>query len=89
LDLFALAAAYAHGIAKNHPFVDGNKRAAFVVARVFLGMNDVAFNPPETEAVVMVEALAGGELAQAEFVEWLRKHSTVRKRGKKQRNGTR
>lgn len=81
-DLFVLAAAYAHGIVKNHPFVDGNKRAAFVIARVFLGMNDVAFDPEEAEAVVMVEALASGELSQAEFVEWLRKNSTTTKRRK-------
>lgn len=79
-DLFVLAGAYAHGLAKNHPFVDGNKRVAFAVARVFLGMNGIEFNPPETEAVVMVEGLASGELDQAEFVEWLRKHSTEPKR---------
>ena len=82
-ELFALAAAYAHGIVRNHPFVDGNKRAAFVVARVFLGLNDVAFDPPDAEAVVMVEALASGELGQAEFADWLRKHSAVRKSRKK------
>jgi death-on-curing protein len=75
-DLFEPAGAYAHGIVKNHPFLDGNKRMAFVVARVFLGMNDVAFDPPDAEAVVMVEGLASGELSQAEFVGWLRKHST-------------
>lgn len=70
-----LAAAYAHGIAKNHPFVDGNKRVAFVVARVFLGINGVATDPPEAETVVMVEGLAAGRVAQDEFASWLRKHS--------------
>jgi death on curing protein len=74
-DLFVLAAAYAHGIAKNHPFVDGNKRVAFVIARVFLGMNEVAFNPPDAEAVVMVEGLAGGHVSEDEFAAWLGKHS--------------
>lgn len=74
-DLSVLAGAYAHGIAKNHPFADGNKRVAFVVARVFLGMNGVTFNPPEAEAVVMVEGLAGGEVSQEDFVRWVRKHS--------------
>jgi death-on-curing protein len=74
-DLHALAAAYAHGIVKNHPFVDGNKRSAFVVARVFLGLNDVTFDPPEEEAVVMVEGLAAGEVNQGLFANWLRKHA--------------
>ncbi len=74
-DHFELAAAYAHGIVQNHPFVDGNKRAAFVIARVFLGINELAFDPPEEEAVVMVEGLAAGEVSQALFAEWLRKHT--------------
>jgi death-on-curing protein len=74
-DLVELAAAYAHGLVKNHPFVDGNKRMAFVVARVFLGLNGVAFDPPAAEAVVMVEGLASGYVAQADFAAWTRKHS--------------
>lgn len=74
-DLFVLAGAYAHDIAKNHPFVDGNKRVAFVLARVFLGLNGVRFDPPEAEAVVMVEGLAGSAVREADFVAWLRKHS--------------
>jgi death-on-curing protein len=73
-DLAGLAATYAHGIAKNHPFVDGNKRVAFVVARVFLGLNGVAFDPPEHEAVVMVEGLAAGDVPLAAFTKWVRKH---------------
>jgi death-on-curing protein len=79
-DLFVLAAAYAHGIAKNHPFIDGNKRVAFTMARVFLGINGVAFNPPDAEAVVVVEGLAGSAITQAEFAAWLRKHSRARRR---------
>ncbi|MFO1078439.1 MAG: type II toxin-antitoxin system death-on-curing family toxin [Planctomycetota bacterium] len=74
-DLWELAAAYANGIVRNHPFVDGNKRAAFVIARVFLGLNGVAFDPPEEEAVVMVEGLAAGGVTQDVFASWLRKHS--------------
>lgn len=74
-DLFALAAAYSFGIVKNHPFVDGNKRVAFVIARVFLGLNRIAFDPPEEEAVVMVEGLAAGAVTQDLFATWLRKHS--------------
>jgi len=79
-DLCVLAGAYAHGIAKNHPFVDGNTRVAFTVTRIFLGMNDVSFDPPEAEAVVAVEALASGDLTQAEFVAWVRKYAKVRKK---------
>jgi death-on-curing protein len=74
-DLQALAGAYAHGIIKNHPFVDGNKRVAFVLARVFLGLNGITFDPPEEEAVVMVEGLAAGEVTQDLFADWLRKYS--------------
>lgn len=69
-----LAGAYAHALAKNHPFVDGNKRVAFVVARIFLGMNGIAFDPPEAEAVVMVEGLASGAVTQAQFASWIEKH---------------
>ena len=79
-DLAVLAGTYAHGIVRNHPFVDGNKRVAFTVTRVFLGVNDVAFDPPETEAVVMLEGLASDDLALVEFVAWVRKHSTARPR---------
>lgn len=75
-DLCRLAGAYAHGIAKNHPFVDGNKRVAFVLTRVFLGLNGLRFNPPEAEAVVMVEGLASSQVSEADFVLWLQKHST-------------
>jgi len=74
-DLVVLSAVYAHGIAKNHPFVDGNRRSAFVVTRMFLGMNDVDFDPPEHEAVVMVEGLASGDVSLEDFTAWVRKHS--------------
>jgi len=80
LDLSVLAGTYAHGIAKNHPFVDGNKRVAFVLARAFLGMNGATFDPPEDEAVVMVEGLASGDIGQAEFTSWIRKHSKTSRR---------
>lgn len=74
-DLIVLAGAYAHSLAKNHPFVDGNKRIAFVVTRVFLGLNGVAFNPPEAEAVVFVEGFAAGRVSRDEFTAWVRKHA--------------
>ena len=75
-DLFVLATSLAHGIAKNHPFVDGNKRVAFVLARMFLGMNGIRWHPPETEAVVMIEGLASSTVSEAEFARWMRKHPT-------------
>jgi death-on-curing protein len=74
-DLHALAAAYAHAIVKNHPFVDGNKRVAFVVARVFLGLSGIDLAPPEAEAVVMVVGLAASDVTESDFASWLRKHS--------------
>lgn len=74
-DLCALAAAYAFGIARNHPFTDGNKRTAWVFARLFLRLNgqDLSFTPKE--AIEIVLALAGGELEEAELTNWLREHA--------------
>jgi len=74
-DLCALAAAYAHGIAKNHPFNDGNKRTAFISAYVFLGMNGRELTLPETRAVEVVLSLAAGGLSQEQFAECLRENS--------------
>ncbi|MCW1431598.1 type II toxin-antitoxin system death-on-curing family toxin [Novosphingobium sp. JCM 18896] len=71
-DLCALAAAYAYGVARNHPFADGNKRTAWVLARLFLALNEaqIAFAPDE--AIRMVLALASGSLAEADVAEWFR-----------------
>lgn len=71
-DLAALAAAYAFGIARNHPFVDGNKRAAFVVMSVFLRKNGVAFAPSEALATVATVALAAGEVDEDGLTRWIR-----------------
>ncbi len=81
-DLTTLATACAHGIAKNHAFVDGNKCMAFVVARVFLGLNGIAFDPPEAEAVVMIEGLASGGVTATTFAAWLKKHPKRARRGR-------
>lgn len=75
-DSAALAAAYAFGIAKNHPFVDGNKRTAAVVALTFLLYNGVPFSIGEAELVVIVLALAAGELAEDEVAAWFRERLT-------------
>ncbi len=73
-DVSQLAAAYAFGIARNHPFSDGNKRTAWVLARLFLALNGytLAFNAQD--AIATVIALAAGELSEDELASWLREH---------------
>lgn len=72
VDLAALAASYAFGIAKNHPFLDGNKRTALVVAVTFLNLNGFDFDAPEEETYITFLKLAEGTLAEGELAEWLR-----------------
>jgi death on curing protein len=71
-DLAALAAAYAFGFAKNHAFVDGNKRVAFIVMMVFLRKNDVRFAPDQPEAAAIILALAAGEVSEESLARWIR-----------------
>ena len=71
-DLCALAAAYAFGIARNHPFNDGNKRTAWVIARLFLRLNDVTIAFGKTEAIETVLALAAGDLPEDALADWFR-----------------
>lgn len=66
-----LASSYAHGIAMNHPFIDGNKRTAFTVASIFLGANGKWLSTTEIEAATMMISLAAGEIGEAEFAAWL------------------
>jgi death on curing protein len=73
-DVAALAAAYGSGISQNHPFVDGNKRAAFLAAGLFLALNGHRLVVTQAEATVAVLALAAGELDETEFAAWLREH---------------
>jgi len=73
-DAAALAAAYAFGIARNHPFVDGNKRTAAVVAETFLVLNGYTLNTTDAELVVAVMALAAGDLSEEELADWFRGH---------------
>lgn len=77
-DVAALAAAYGFGIARNHPFVDGNKRAALIVTELFLALNGSELLVSDAECVVAVLALAAGELEEAEFAAWLRQHLVAR-----------
>ena len=70
-DLPTLAAAYAFGIARNHPFVDGNKPTALLALVTFLGINDVGFVVGEAEAVVMIVGLAAGEVSEENLARWI------------------
>jgi death-on-curing protein len=72
VDLEALAAAYAFGLAKNHGFVDGNKRIAFAAAATFLLANGLLLIAAEPEAYAVVVDLASGELAEGDLARWLR-----------------
>lgn len=76
-DLFELAAAYAYAIANNHPFVDGNKRAAFMAAFVLLIDNGVHPPPDPAEAAAMTIALADKTVSESQYAAWLRDNSTV------------
>ncbi len=70
--MFDLAATYAHGIVKNHPFLDGNKRAGFMAAYTFLGVNGWRLEASEEQAVLQTLALAAGEIDADEFAAWLK-----------------
>ncbi|HNX52976.1 MAG TPA: type II toxin-antitoxin system death-on-curing family toxin [Pontiellaceae bacterium] len=78
--LFDLAAEYALGIVKNHPFLDGNKRAGFMAAYTFLGVNGYDLNAPEAEAVMQTVALAAGEIDEKDYAAWLKASCQKRKR---------
>jgi death-on-curing protein len=71
-DLPVLAAAYAYGLARNHPFVDGNKRAAFMCMMVFLRKNGVDFSPDGTQGTIAMVNLASGEIGEEGLARWIR-----------------
>ena len=73
--IFTLAASYAFGLVKNHPFIDGNKRAGFIVAVLFLELNGYKFQATEVDAALRTLALAAGEMTEAAYAEWLKKNS--------------
>jgi death-on-curing protein len=72
-DLASLAAAYAYGIARNHPFVDGNKRSALVAARTFLILNGVDLEATQDDKVLTFLKLAEGAISEEELADWIRK----------------
>lgn len=73
--LFEMAASYAHGIVKNYPFLDGNKRAGFIAAALFIETNGYRFEATEEEAVLQTLALAAGETCQEDYAAWLERTS--------------
>lgn len=73
-DFANLAASYAYGVARNHPFVDGNKRTAWVLARLFLALNDQILIFTAEDATRTMIALAAGELSEEEMADWFRLH---------------
>jgi death-on-curing protein len=73
--LFQMAASYSHGIVKNHPFLDGNKRTGFMSAYIFLGVNGWSLEAPEEEAVLGTLALAAGETPEEAYAAWLERTS--------------
>jgi death-on-curing protein len=74
-DLATLAAAYAFGLARNHPFVDGNKRTAFVAAELFLDLNGMTLAASDQDCVLTMFRLAAGEIEESAYAEWLRANS--------------
>jgi death-on-curing protein len=73
--IFALAASYAFGLLKNHPFIDGNKRTGFMVAVLFLELNGYRFEATEADATVRTLALAAGAMTEEAFAAWIEKNA--------------
>jgi death-on-curing protein len=73
-DAASLAAAYGFGLARNHPFLDGNKRTAFVVMELFLNLNGWNLNAEDADCITTMEELASGKVSEKDFAKWLRGH---------------
>ncbi|MEN9708232.1 MAG: death-on-curing protein [Pseudomonadota bacterium] len=71
-DMAVLAAAYAYGLARNHPFIDGNKRIAFLAMMLFLRRNGIAFAPEPAHATAMILEVAAGNVSEEGLTRWLR-----------------
>ncbi len=76
VSLLELAAAYGFALCKNHPFIDGNKRTAFMAMYVFLGLNGYSLNTSELEIVLVMESLASGEIDENAMLAWLTTYCT-------------
>lgn len=77
-DAAALAASYGVGLAKNHPFVDGNKRAAFLAVGLFLYLNGLRLQASQADATLTMLAVAAGDISEEAFAAWLREHAVAR-----------
>jgi death on curing protein len=77
-DVHALAAAYGVGLAKNHPFIDGNKRTAFVAVELFIDLNGHVLTAGDADCVLTMLAVASGQMDEDTFARWLRQHSQPR-----------
>ncbi|MBK6638251.1 MAG: type II toxin-antitoxin system death-on-curing family toxin [Rhodocyclaceae bacterium] len=77
-DVAACAATYGYGISRNHPFIDGNKRTAFVCTELFLALNGMELFADDLACVVTMLAVAAGDLDEAAFASWLRESSRPR-----------
>ena len=77
-DAAALAAAYGYGIARNHPFIDGNKRTAFVAIELFLALNGLELHAEDADCVLTMLAVAAGTLSEDGLAAWIRRHSGPR-----------
>lgn len=77
IDVASLAAAYAYGLVRNHPYRDGKKRIGFLAMVTFLGMNGIAFSATDAEVVSEFVALAGGAVPEPELAIWVADHSAV------------
>jgi death-on-curing protein len=80
-DFAALAACYGFGLAKNHPFIDGYKRAAFLSVGLFLFLNGHRIQASQAEATLTMLGVAAGDITEAEFAVWIREHSAKKKKG--------
>jgi death-on-curing protein len=78
-DTATLAAAYAFGLTKNHPYRDGNKRIGFLALATFLGMNGFELDATDAEVIAEMLALADGRVSENELIDWVRTHSRKRK----------
>lgn len=77
-DSAEIGAIYALAIARNHPFIDGNKRTAFMALVLFLALNGMEFDPPQVEATITTLTMAAGDLPDEDFIAWVRRHATTR-----------
>jgi death-on-curing protein len=77
-DAADLAAAYGFGLARNHPFIDGNKRTAFVAVELFLALNGQRLVADDAACVLTMLALAAGDLPETDFAAWIRRHARSR-----------